>query len=780
MNFTLNDRLARALCVSSLGLVSFGGCSADATNVPGSGANGGVECGEGTVLKDEVCVPESDISCGEGTVLKGGACVPESEVDCGEGTVLNDGTCTPECADGELLKDGACVPETECGPGTVVIDGECIPNDGKAPSAITDLNIGSDGSDLVVSWTNPADSDFAGALLLRQARLPILTDNGPEQFVNYKVGDAVEGVEVIHVSEATATSFTDTTAILGMRYSYAAIGFDAARNYGPSVRVIGVEPLAVQTAQIEIADPGGTPTAVVKTAPSTFGLTVSDVTVVAGKMSLKLTVKNNFGLTVVTPKILLDQTSQGAASEPAGTIGSSSYWRFEGFFGSPGSGEPDMQQTLLGIAEGDEASQIISVDGIDGMVNPVVLDVTIGRDPIVGFSLHDYDDQDAIFAQFYDQGAHSFVSTLPKTAGSANSGSDERSACGSAIISADNRWFYCGSSHSASVKIYDIAEMGSSNSSTIIEVPIHRDQTVNDTATLSLLEDTTAFVRTLALSPDDKTLYATVGYAGRSDMDADRADGLDVIRLDVSNPMAPVADNNKRVVLNNSNGYATSFGAALSPNGKWFAVSGYVTKTLHFIDTTTMTEVDTDSVASGTQPLDMSSYSGEPGQMVWRGNTGLAVAVGYGQRILFVNVAKDYAIHSIRDVDAYGEPQTLGFDLQGRLWVLQQTSYVANINDKLKNVLSVITPAEEGLPFSSTVTAVPFLKAQVEANRTVGLWLSSDHSRVIASTNGQNAVVREFSAATLLAVPDVGEQPAPYVAGQVQDDYGHWTTGTSL
>ena len=371
----------------------------------------GTECGPGTVLSDGNCVPE----CGEGTVYLDGECVPDTE--CGPGTVLVDGECVPECGEGTVLVDGECVPETECGPGTVLVDGECIPSDGVGPAPVTDLAIGTDGSDLLVSWTNPTDEDFGGVLVVRQARVPVFVDGTPNQFLAYEIGDEVEGVEVVHVSESDATSFADTTALLGMRYSYAAFAFDAARNYSTATTVIGVEPLPVQIAQIEISDPAGTPTASISIAPSDMGLTVGDVSLAAGTLSLTVHVTNNFDVAVVAPKVLLTGTNQGTASNLAGTLDGTPYWRFDGAYGSPGSGEPAMQQSLLAIAQGAEASRVVTIDGIDGTVDPLVLDVELGRAPVVGFSLHDYYDADAIIAQFYDQSTHSFVPTLPKSAG---------------------------------------------------------------------------------------------------------------------------------------------------------------------------------------------------------------------------------------------------------------------------------------------------------------------------------------------------------------------------
>jgi DNA-binding beta-propeller fold protein YncE len=420
---------------------------------------------------------------------------------------------------------------------------------------------------------------------------------------------------------------------------------------------------------------------------------------------------------------------------------------------------------------------VVTIDGIDGTVDPLVLDVELGRAPVVGFSLHDYYDADAIIAQFYDQSTHSFVPTLPKSAGSSNSGDYHRSACGSAIISADNRWFYCGSSHSASVKIYDMAQMGASLTPTVVEVPIHRDLTVDTLEELSIVGDTTALVRGLALSPDDQTLYASVGYAGYGgDLDAARADGLDVIRIDVSDPTAPVADTAARVVLDNADSEASSFGLALSPNGKQLAVGGFALSTVHFIDTASMTQIDTDASLPGTQPLDFGAGR-DPMHMVWRGNGSLVVADdGWSQhRLVAVDVQGGYAMDVFLEGPG-GSPTALHFDADGRLWEL-----LGN-RGSLVGALWAHEYVPGILPQGNQTVSSPvsFLKDGAEAWNGLGLWLSSDHNRVIGATDGNNAVAREFGADDLAAIPGLSEAAAPYVSGGRDSDGGHWTTGTSL
>jgi hypothetical protein len=89
----------------------------------------------------DVTPPPPPPKCGEGEVLKNNVCVPfEEEPKCGAGTVLDPvtGTCvvaTVDCPPGETLVNGQCIPEEPkgeegpiCGPGTHAENGICVPD----------------------------------------------------------------------------------------------------------------------------------------------------------------------------------------------------------------------------------------------------------------------------------------------------------------------------------------------------------------------------------------------------------------------------------------------------------------------------------------------------------------------------------------------------------------------------------------------------------------------------------------------------------------------------
>ena len=107
--------------------------AASATACLAGCGGGGVECGEGTTLQGESCVP--DTVCGEGTTLTDGACVVDTS-GCGQGTSAVEDVCVPDdtlCEEGTTFDSGSrtCVPNLDviCGSGTQA-DGDggaCVP-----------------------------------------------------------------------------------------------------------------------------------------------------------------------------------------------------------------------------------------------------------------------------------------------------------------------------------------------------------------------------------------------------------------------------------------------------------------------------------------------------------------------------------------------------------------------------------------------------------------------------------------------------------------------------
>ena len=95
-------------------LLPFFGLAAAAVLATASCGDNGVECGPNTTAVNGQCVAQD---CGPGTVLAGDTCVPDGTVVCAQGTVFDAPT-------------GTCVLDPDaCAEGTTHVAGECIPDD---------------------------------------------------------------------------------------------------------------------------------------------------------------------------------------------------------------------------------------------------------------------------------------------------------------------------------------------------------------------------------------------------------------------------------------------------------------------------------------------------------------------------------------------------------------------------------------------------------------------------------------------------------------------------
>ena len=149
---------------------------------------------------------------------------------------------------------------------------------------------------------------------------------------------------------------------------------------------------------------------------------------------------------------------------------------------------------------------------------------------------------------------------------------------------------------------------------------------------------------------------------------------------------------------------------------------------------------------------------------------------GWSQhRLVAVDVQGGYATDVFYEA-AGSSPTALHFDADGRLWELLRS------RGDLASVLWVHEYVPGILPQGNQTVSSPvsFLKGGAEAWNGLGLWFSSDHSRVLGATDGNNAIVREFGPDDLATIPGLSEAAAPYVSGGRDSDGGHWTTGTSL
>lgn len=100
--------------------------------------------------------------------------------------------------------------------------------DDSPPSQVSNFTGMLNGADVALSWTNPADADLQGVLVVRSVATPVAGFT-PAAESTYDVGDVVApNVEVAY--RGTAQNFTDTRAHAGENH-YAAYTRDASGNY---------------------------------------------------------------------------------------------------------------------------------------------------------------------------------------------------------------------------------------------------------------------------------------------------------------------------------------------------------------------------------------------------------------------------------------------------------------------------------------------------------------------------------------------------------------------
>ena len=116
------------------------------------------------------------------------------------------------------------------------------------PDPVADFVANGEIGQVTLSWTNPTDSDFAGALVVK--KLGSAPTGTPENGTAYSPGEALGDGEVIFVGNASDTGCVDTD-ITTDTYYYTVFARDASLNYSSGVtdsaEPIGTAELAFQT-----------------------------------------------------------------------------------------------------------------------------------------------------------------------------------------------------------------------------------------------------------------------------------------------------------------------------------------------------------------------------------------------------------------------------------------------------------------------------------------------------------------------------------------------------
>lgn len=100
------------------------------------------------------------------------------------------------------------------------------------PDPVTDLSADGEIGQVTLSWTNPTDSDYAGALVVK--KLGSAPTGTPEDGTAYSPGQALGDGEVLFVGNASDTGCVDTD-ITTDTYYYTVFARDASLNYSSGV-----------------------------------------------------------------------------------------------------------------------------------------------------------------------------------------------------------------------------------------------------------------------------------------------------------------------------------------------------------------------------------------------------------------------------------------------------------------------------------------------------------------------------------------------------------------
>ena len=115
------------------------------------------------------------------------------------------------------------------------------------PGALTNLAVALEGTNFELTWTNPADEDFAAALLvMRPGEAGAFSPTAGEE---YTLGDEVaEGTTVIHVSPGS--SATVAVPDIGAPFHFAGWAVDAALQHSETAATTEIDPIPGNVADL--------------------------------------------------------------------------------------------------------------------------------------------------------------------------------------------------------------------------------------------------------------------------------------------------------------------------------------------------------------------------------------------------------------------------------------------------------------------------------------------------------------------------------------------------
>ena len=475
------------------------------------------------------------------------------------------------------------------------------------------------GDDASLTWTNPADPDFAGVVVARVTGIP----GAPEKGTAYVVGDDLSsGTEVVYVG--TGTSYADADRVVGV-HRYFVWTFDAALNYGRTAGATRVLPFAAQTANISVNTTNDTATVTVP--PSVLGLAAT-AAYAAGTstLTLNLAITNTTTRTLFNPKIELTALSEGTLSDADGTL--TGPFRYFG---------PE------GLATGAAVNRDFVITGVTAAA--VTLDISIHDSRMLLTGLYRSDDM-AGLADLQTGAEVGVIVGLDSFRGRPAGLAHARAG----FVSPDGRYFYASSRHSARISIIDLT--------TLQEVGGVTVPTLRGKRSIAAMTHNASFTE----------IYAAVTDGGHSYSYNGAECELLAVRIDV----ASLAETGRLSLGTMVTGRAQ--GIALSPDETRVALSVYAHEyedrgQVHFVDVQDWTAVDTDDVTEGTQPVDTFTNDDLLPVGLAFSTSGNAVYVGSNadnaSALLGIISLPDFSLTTVPLVVGASQPSVVG----GRVWL---------------------------------------------------------------------------------------------------------------
>ncbi len=504
--------------------------------------------------------------------------------------------------DAEVQPDSEDVPDAEV-PDAEVPDAEPDP----APSPVAGFTAAAgDPVEVDLAWTNPADADLAGVLVVTSTSPIAFT---PTDGTTYTAAqDLGSGQTVVFAGAGAAATLTPAT--LGQLYYFKAWAFDDATQYSIDSSAAGAySALPAQTATISITLAG---VVTVDTQPA--NLTLSGANVVynnpSDTLNVDLTIRNDTARLLFNLKALEGAQNQGGSSDAV--------------FPATG-GVPYLYFGPQALDVGDSATRTLHLTGITGATDPITVALSFVDAPMLFTS----GSQGQLVGGDTAGSGHNSDTIDLDSGGGGRQGA----------VSRDGKFVYFGDKTTPGIITVDT-------------------RTFTQTLGINLGDAANGLgnVGGLALSPDGTRIYAIVNdgtdwNGGNFSNDGSQRTALttdtevQVVALDASD----LSELSRVTIYSADATHRVGRNVVVSPDGRRAGIvlssSFGGANELWLIDLATFAAIDTDPATAGTQPVALDSTgTGRAMYAVWEDTSIYVAYSNHGQHIGTDNGVHDVSV----------------------------------------------------------------------------------------------------------------------------------------